>query len=275
MSSPAKSSLSVVRHPLVLRVLQVAKVVRPTPRVVRITLGGPDLAGFVTLSPEDHVKVFFPAPGETEPVLPDLGPDGIRKRDPGAPAPIARDYTPRRHDAVSGELEIDFFLHGDGVAARWADQAKPGLRLGVAGPRGSHVLTETFDWYLLVGDETALPAIARRLEEFPAGTRAVAVVQVSGGAERQILPEREGYQVVWVECAPENRATSGALAAAVAGLALPEGRGFAWVASEVEETRSVYRHLLNERKLPKEQVHVSGHWRRGVANHDHHAPIEA
>ena len=75
-----------------------------------------------------------------------------------------RDYTPRRYDLDTLELDIDFVLHGDGPASTWAEQAKPGQFLHIGGPRGSMIVPDIFDSYLLIGDETALPAIARRLE---------------------------------------------------------------------------------------------------------------
>ena len=64
-----------------------------------------------------------------------------------------RDFTPRRHDAEKGELVVDFAIHGAGPATEWASAARPGSRLGVGGPRGSFVVTDDFDWYLMIGDE--------------------------------------------------------------------------------------------------------------------------
>lgn len=79
-----------------------------------------------------------------------------------------RDYTPRGFDPVALTLEIDFALHGAGPATRWEAQAQGGQRLGVGGPRGSFIRPTDFDGHLLIGDDTALPAIARRLAELPA-----------------------------------------------------------------------------------------------------------
>src|SRR5690606_18646134 len=92
--------------------------------------------------------------------------------------PIMRDFTPRRYDAARGVLEIDFALHESGPATDWAKQASPGQKLVIGGPRGSFILPLDFDWYLLIGDETALPAIARRLAELPKGSRVVVLAEV-------------------------------------------------------------------------------------------------
>lgn len=101
-----------------------------------------------------------------------------------------RDYTPRRFDLKTGELDIDFVLHGDGPASTWAAQAQPGQTLHIGGPRGSMVVPDMFDSYLLIGDETALLAIARRLEELSANCRATVVVEVENAAEEQPPPKR-------------------------------------------------------------------------------------
>jgi NADPH-dependent ferric siderophore reductase len=97
-----------VRHPLKFRLLQVKRVQALNPHLVRVTLAGEDLAGFTSASFDDHVKVFFPAPGAEKPALPEAGPDG-----PVFPngRPLARDFTPRRYDPQAGELDIEFALH--------------------------------------------------------------------------------------------------------------------------------------------------------------------
>jgi NADPH-dependent ferric siderophore reductase len=170
-----------VRHETKMRLLQVREVSRLTPKMVRIVVGGEALAGFVSAAHDDHVKLFFPQPGQDKPVLPTPTPNGPVYPD-GAARPAARDYTPRRYDAVANTLTIDFVLHGEGPATSWAAQARPGQFLGVGGPRGSFIVPDDFDWYLFVGDETAVPAIGRRLEELPAGTRVIAVVEVADPA---------------------------------------------------------------------------------------------
>lgn len=253
-----------VRHELRRRLLTVRRVERITPGMARITLAGPDLAGFTSASFDDHVKVFLPAPGQEEPVMPDFGPNGPVLPE-GAPRPVARDYTPRRYDAAAGELVIDFALHEAGPATEWAAAARPGQKLGLGGPRGSFILPDDLDWYLLAGDETALPAIGRRLEELPGTARVIAVIEVAGAGERQPLPLRPGLELHWLERngAPPGEAER--LEAALAGLVLPAGEGHAWVACESEVARRLRRLLLDRHGLPKERVKAAGYWRRGAA----------
>ena len=87
--------------------------------MVRITVGGDDLTGFISAAHDDHVKLFFPPPGEEKPLMPTPSPNGPIYPE-GAPRPAARDYTPRRYDALANTLAIDFVLHGDGPATSWA-----------------------------------------------------------------------------------------------------------------------------------------------------------
>jgi NADPH-dependent ferric siderophore reductase len=163
-----------VMHEIKRRKLEVLRVVDLTPRMRRITVGGPQLAGFVSLGSDDHVKLFFPQTAEEQTALETLELGAGQKGN----MPPMRDYTPRRIDLDTLELDIDFVLHGDGPAATWAAQATPGQYLHIGGPRGSMVVPDIFDSYLLIGDETALPAIARRLEELSANRRALVVVEV-------------------------------------------------------------------------------------------------
>ena len=182
-----------VMHEIKRRKLEVLRVVDLTPRMRRITVGGPELAGFISLGSDDHVKLFFPQNQQELSALETLELGAGKKSDT---MPPMRDYTPRRYDLDTLELDIDFVLHGDGPAATWAAQAKPGQFLHIGGPRGSMVVPDIFDSYLLIGDETALPAIARRLEELPGNRRALVVVEVENALEEQTLDSAAAVEVI-------------------------------------------------------------------------------
>jgi NADPH-dependent ferric siderophore reductase len=129
-----------VRFELLPRRVAVTAIEPISATCVRVTLKGPDLATFQSADPDDHIKVAFPAPGASEPVLPVTGPDGLTWP-AGAPR-ILRDYTPRRFDPAKQEV-VDFVVHGHGPASAWASQAAPGQVRGVLGPRGSRVVEGT------------------------------------------------------------------------------------------------------------------------------------
>jgi NADPH-dependent ferric siderophore reductase len=245
-------SIHRVMHELKRRRLEVVRVVDLTPRMRRITLGGPELAGFVSLGTDDHVKLLFPQNAAEQAALENLG----AGKDNG-PMPAMRDYTPRRYDLNTLELDIDFVLHGDGPASTWAEQAKPGQFLHIAGPRGSMIVPDIFDSYLLIGDETALPAIARRLEGLAANRHALVIVEVENGAEQQRLESAAQVDVIWVlrEGGRNNLLTT------VQQIEVPDGNLYAWVATESKLSRQIRRVLLDEHGLNEQFVKAVGYWR--------------
>ena len=230
-----------VRHELKRRELQVVHAETISPHFRSITFAGESLADFVSESFDDHVKFMLDADGAE---------------------PVRRDYTPRRFDAAARELTIEFALHGDGPAAQWAAQAAPGQRATIGGPRGSFVIAPDLDWHLLVGDETALPAITRRLEELPADTHAIVLLQVADPADRRALRSAAMLDVQWV-------ADAQSLLAAVRALAFPEGEGYAWCAGEAATTAALRRILVEDKGHDRHAIRAAAYWKQGaVAHHE-------
>lgn len=252
-----------VRHQLAMRTLQVLSAKRMTPHMQRVTLHGESLRDFISASPDDHVKLLFPnAKGEL--VLPSLGPQGPEFPPGTLPSPM-RDYTPRAHDVARNLLVLDFVLHGEGVASTWARQAQPGQRIGVAGPRGSFLLATDFDRYVLLGDETALPAIARRLEEMPAQARVTALVEIPQRDDRQDLATRADCQITWLERHGADAADSRLLERALRELQRQPGDTFYWIAAESRRVRAMRRYLIEQLGVPKEWVRATGYWHAGAS----------
>lgn len=261
---PTRSRPLRIRHETRTRLLQVARAETLTPRMRRVVLAGEALDGFVSAAADDHVKLFLPAPGQDRPMLPTLGPNGPVFPE-GAVLPVARDYTPRRFDAQARELTIDFVLHGDGPATSWAAQARSGQWVGIGGPRGSFLAVDDCDCTLLVGDETALPAIGRRLEELPTGARAIVLIEIASDAERRYLASAASLSVTWL---PRNGAPAGRpdlLLGALAGLDWPPGEVHAWMAGEIGVIRRLREHLIHVRGLDRDRVRAAGYWRHGEA----------
>ena len=243
-----------VMHEIKRRKLEVLRVIDLTPRMRRITLGGPELAGFVSLGTDDHVKLLFPQNAEQAAALETMV---LGAGKDNGPMPEMRDYTPRRYDLDKLELDIDFVLHGDGPASTWAEQARPGQFLHIGGPRGSMIVPDIFDSYLLIGDETALPAIARRLEGLAANRKALVVIEVENGAEQQVLQSAAQVNVIWVlrEGGKDNLLTT------VKQLQVPKGNLYAWVATETKVSRQIRRLLIDEHGLDEQFVKAVGYWR--------------
>jgi NADPH-dependent ferric siderophore reductase len=230
-----------VRHELRRRRATVARVEQLTPQMIRVTLRGEELQGFTSLGFDDHVKLIFPAAGDS------------------------RDYTPRRFDADAGELTIDFFVHADGPATSWAAQAAPGQTLLVGGPKGSSIIPlDGIESHLFVGDETALPAIGRRLEELPRDTQALVVAQVERGFEYPLASSAE-LRIAWVPRDASCSLPGAQLIDALRKLQLPTGRCFAWAAAESHAARAIRRYLTVERGFGKSWVKAAGYWQRGAS----------
>lgn len=244
-----------VRHEPRRRTLTVKRVDKIAAHMVRVTLAG-DLEGFTSLGFDDHVKLFFP--------------DGTTNTE-GAPNMLGRDFTPRRYDPAAKTLEIDFAIHDAGPATRWAAGVKAGDTLALGGPRGSFIIPATYDWHLLMGDDTALPAISRRLAELPPKTRVVVVCEVDGPSDEIALPTETHATVTW---AHRNGAPAGAndvLAKTLAGLKLPAGDYYAWVACESLTAKALRRQLIADHGANPKWMRAAGYWRRGaVAVHDVH-----
>lgn len=243
-----------VMHEIKRRKLEVLRVVDLTPRMRRITLGGPELAGFISLGTDDHVKLLFPQNAEQTAALETMV---LGAGKDNGPLPEMRDYTPRRYDLEKLELDIDFVLHGDGPASTWAEQAQPGQFLHIGGPRGSMIVPDIFDSYLLIGDETAMPAIARRLEGLASNRKALVVIEVENGAEQQVLESAAQVNVIWVlrEGGKDNLLTT------VKQLQVPKGNLYAWVATETKVSRQIRRVLLDEHGLNEQFIKAVGYWR--------------
>ncbi|QBK04827.1 siderophore-interacting protein [Hylemonella gracilis] len=233
-----------VRHELKVRELTVARVESPSPNFVSITFVGESLWDFVSDSFDDHVKFML---------------------EDGSGEPVRRDYTPRSFDRRKGELTLEFALHGHGAASDWARQARVGQTAHVGGPRGSMIVPLDYDWHLLVGDATALPAIARRLEELPTGTRAEVFVHLDDPADQRELPSAAEVRVHWY-------ASADALLDAVRGWAAPAGEGFAWCAGEAASMATLRQVLLQDKGLPKEAARIAVYWKQGAS--DFHERLE-
>jgi NADPH-dependent ferric siderophore reductase len=253
----ASRSVQRVRHTLTRRLLEVIRTEKLSPHFVKVVLGGPELSGFVSASFDDHFKLLLPAAGHSDFVMPAMGATGPESG--GDARPPMRDYTPRKYDAVAGELHVEIALHGEGPAASWGESVVAGRRVGVGGPRGSFVIAPDFDWHLLIGDDSALPAIARRLEELPASSTAIAVIELNDAADRRAFDTQAKLSVHW--------ASRSELPSTVRALELPGGEGFAWAAGESSTIRSVRRVLLEDQGLDKQRVRAAAYWKYGAAAH--------
>ncbi|NDZ96672.1 siderophore-interacting protein [Streptomyces sp. SID6673] len=270
---PRETEINLVMYGITTRYLEVIHSERLTPQMQRITFACTDPEGFhfVPMAPDEHVKLFFSEPGTEEIAMPAIGPNGIEPSTEGR-RPIYRDYTVRAFDADRSEVVIDFVLHTHGVAGSWAADARPGARLGMLGPRGSHIYPVGYDWYLLAADETALPALGRWFEELPTGKRVVAFIEVADPEAEVALEPRTNAEVRYLHRSGAAPGNSPLLEQAIREFDFPTGEYFAWIAGEANTLKPIRRYLRRELGLPKDRIKVDGYWRSGTVNLDHHDP---
>ncbi len=249
-----KHAATRVRHDIVRRNLTVLKVEQLSPGTRRLILGGEALAGFTSLSPDDHIKIMLPS-------------DGGR--------PLMRDYTPRRYDADRQELTIDFAMHESGPVTSWARNAQTGDMIEIGGPRGSMVLADDFDWWLLIGDETGLPSIGRRVEEMRSGLPATTIVSVETPADEQTIVTAAQHDARWVHREGLPATDPSQLIEAVRRFTPPPGDGFIWVGAEAGVAKALRNLIVDELQWPNVWIKASGYWLAGQADASDKPDVES
>jgi NADPH-dependent ferric siderophore reductase len=246
-----------------------------TPAMVRVTLGGPGLAGFAP-SPyaDSYVKlVLLPGVGRTPSGADVLAawttPEGVvdlaaaREALPPEHQPRLRTYTVRAYDDLELTVTLDVVVHGaEGLAGPWAATALPGDEIAVVGPGGGYSPDLTADHHLLVGDASALPAVAVALERLSDDAAGVAVLEVADRAEEVPLRVPDGVALRWVHTG--DAAPGARLVEAVRALPWPGGRVHAFVHGEAGAVRELRHHLRVERGLATGDLSISGYWRLGA-----------
>jgi NADPH-dependent ferric siderophore reductase len=252
----AGRSILKVRYEPRLRLLTVRALRQLTPHMIRVSFSG-DFSDFKTLGFDDHIKLFFP---DTETGILTL-PQASRLPGAGEPRPIGRHYTPRAFDG--SELTIDFALHTAGPATAWAMAAKPGDTVHLGGPRGSMLIPDAFDGYVMIGDDTALPAIGRRLEELALGTPAFVVVEVDGPEDEIAFNTLADLTLHWVHRSARRGPNN--LNDAVRGLFLPQTDVHTWVACEASQAKLIRDQLIDDHGADPAWLKASAYWRQGEA----------
>jgi NADPH-dependent ferric siderophore reductase len=234
-----------------------------TRQLVRVTVAADELDRFEYVGPDQLVRIFLP---------PRLGaPLVLPKTERWWPEwqeldedcrPTLRNYTVRAFDPAARQLSIDFVVHGTGPGSSFAQRARPGDELGVLSDGADYSPPADTEWQLLVGDETALPAIAAIIEQLQPDARAVAFVEVRDRGDELPISRHPGVRLHWLHRGDVAPGKSDVLLSRLRKTALPRGRAYAWVAGESSLVTSVRRHLVTERGLEKPQVYFCGYWRR-------------
>lgn len=238
-----------------------------TPSLVRLVLGGPGMKGWG--NDWDHVTdayfvLWFPPPGA--PYAAPFSVEQVEEEHPRELWPSHRHYSVRAWNPAAEELTIDFVVHGDaGTAGPWARDAQVGDQVVVSQSHCSYRPDPDADWHLMVGDESALPAIAASLEALPEDAIAIAILVCDGPEHELSLSTPASLEALWLH-REGDRTDAHLLVDAVRALSFPEGRMHGFVHGEAGEVREVRRHLLGAREVPRADLSVSGYWRRTMTD---------
>lgn len=246
------------REPPPFRRVTVRSVEDVTPRLRRVALGGPALAGLEIPEPASSVRLLLPPAVGRELVMPTWTGNQFELPS-GARAPI-RTFTPRRLDRQALALTLEVVVHERGAASDWVRRAEPGAEVALSGPGRGDPPDPDAASYLLAGDETAIPAICQLLEVMPHDQAIDVHVEIADPRARLELPPHPGATVTWHELAP-GAPPGSAFAAAVEQIPdLPER---VWIAGEAAAVQRLRTHLFTTLDRPRSSAVVRGYWKHG------------
>ncbi|WP_033069895.1 siderophore-interacting protein [Thalassospira australica] len=253
MNKPAPRDLTVIRKGHV------------TPNMLRVTLGGDGMKDFPEDQASAYVKLIFPIEGDEKGRV------------------LRRTYTVR-HDRMTDqgrEIDIDFVMHGDGSddndhggpASNWAVNCAPGDVITIGGPGPKKLVDPTADWFLIVGDMTALPAVSVNLETLPSDAHGYAVIEVQSEGDMQDLKKPDNITIEWV-INPHPGERNTALSDVVKNIPWKDGRASVWTACEFTSMQALRRYFREDRGLGRDDLYISSYWKLGM-NEDNHKVIKS
>jgi NADPH-dependent ferric siderophore reductase len=249
------------REPPRFRRVEVRRVTPSSPRLLHITLAGPDLRGFAVEAPAASVRLLLAAAPTEQLVMPTWNGNEFLLAD--GRRPTIRTFTPRRFDPETLELDIEVVIHGEGVASQWAVGALPGTPAAISGPGRGYSIDADAPAFLLGGDESAIPAISQLLELLPPETPTQVHVEITHADARLALPRHAAATVAWHEL-PTGAPPGDALVAAIVAAEFAPGTRV-WAAGEAAAMQRIRRHLSDERQLTRAETTVRGYWKHGRA----------
>jgi NADPH-dependent ferric siderophore reductase len=233
-----------------------------TPHMRRLTIAAAEFADYAPAGPDEYLGLLLPRDEDATLVLPaNDGTENIRAAVgaiPESERPDLRWYTLRDHRPDAREIDVDFVVHGDeGPGTRFAGRARVGSALGIRECTALYAPLPATRSRVIIGDESAIPAIARILEATETPDTHV-FIEISDAAEKQDL----AGDITWVERRGELPGVR--LQQAVRAAVLPEVIDYAWVCGERLAVQEIRRHLV-DRGVSKDRITFSGYWRLGEA----------
>jgi NADPH-dependent ferric siderophore reductase len=255
-TAPTGRSGALRREPPAFRLLEVRGVEARTPRLQRLVLGGPALAGFDVDLPAASVRLLLPQPDGSL-VIPVWNGNEFLFADGSRPPIRTLTPLPAGND---DEVTVDVVLHGPGALSTWARDARPGTPVALSGPGRGYEVDDSARAFLLVGDESALPAITTVVPALPLDATVDVVVEVTDPAARIVLPEHPRLTEQW--CVASPSAPGAASHEAVVERAVAPTTQV-WAAGEAAAMQRLRKHLFDDRGVPRSAAVVRGYWKRG------------
>ncbi|MBM2620720.1 siderophore-interacting protein [Actinoplanes sp. LDG1-06] len=237
-----------------------------TPGFASVTLGGPDLRDLIVAGNDQAVRLFFPREGQAALRMPTVSNEAWIAQLlvlPKAVRPWVRNLTIRSARTAYGEIDIEFAVHGDSPMSSWVRRAEVGSPAGIFDIGTMYRRPDEIDGQLLVGDETALPAILAILEGTPAGLPTEAYIEVATAADIRALETPDHVRIHWFSRDDTDLRPGARVLDALREATLPSGRFYTWAAAESRLATSVRRHLVNDRGVAKRDISFFGYWRAG------------
>jgi NADPH-dependent ferric siderophore reductase len=243
------------------RILTVKDAFHLTPNMIRVTFQGPELAGIYAGCAGANCKIFLPEIDQSR--------DRFIAQFKNGPPPVKRTYTVRSYRPDTQEMDIDFVAHGDnGPASAWAARAKTGSFLGFAGPSEVKIKEFYADGSLVAADMSALPVASAALEAMPRDANGVAIFEVEALEDTQKLDAPIGIDIHWLVQGNPNIASK-RQEEFIRSMEWPDGVIQTCVAGESGVIKAIRGYFSNERKLPREDVYISGYWKIGLIEDQH------
>ena len=243
---------------------------RLSPHMVRVHLGGSAFEDFVAQADPDrlaatdkYVKLLLAKPSLG--LVPPYDLEALRETLPKHDRPARRTYTVRAVDHTTRTIAIDFVVHGDaGLAGPWAASAQPGDRIALSGPGGGYApTTDPAFTHVLLGDDSALPAIGAALESMPDTATGVALVEVAGPADEQDLRHPAGVDLRWLHRDATGAQPGTLLLETTRGLPRASRPVQVFAHGERTAMKAIRRLLQDDWGLEKREMSLSAYWALG------------
>ncbi len=257
-TTPSGGGLRTRREPPPFRHVSVVGLDHPTPHARRVVFDGPELGELIVDEPAASVRLLLPSPGTSDLVIPTW--NGNEFLLANAQRPTIRTFTPIRLSGAASELVLDIVLHGSGAASEWATAAAVGDRAAISGPGRGYVADPDASSFLLVGDESAVPAIGQLLASLPSECPVHAGIEVTSPEAIRDLPGRSAARVDW-RVLPEGAPPGTAQFEYVRSATVDAGVRI-WAAGEAAAMQRIRRHLFGDRGVDRSSTMIRGYWKR-------------